>query len=106
MTAVKFLGALLIGTGSFIGLYEAAPAARESNDAYALRAFGRAVAISGEYAFVGEPNVSIGGRGRGGGGGRGGGAAAAAGVVHVYRYNSGASLRRPPAICAEPEKPI
>ena len=37
-------------------------------------AFGRVVAISGEYAFVGEPSA----------GGRGGGAAAA-GVVHVYR---------------------
>jgi choice-of-anchor B domain-containing protein len=37
-------------------------------------AFGRAVAVSGEYAFVGEPSA----------GGRGGGAAVA-GIVHVYR---------------------
>ena len=54
---------------------------RSSTEAY--QAFGRSVAISGEYAFVGEPNV--GGFGRGGGGG---GAPPAAGVVHVYRVSA------------------
>lgn len=45
----------------------------------ALSAFGRAVAISGEYAFVGEPNNAA---GRGGEGGR---PVPVGGVVHVYR---------------------
>lgn len=46
-----------------------------------FRAFGRSVAIAGEFAFVGEPNVVPAGRF---GGGRGG-PPPAAGVVHVYR---------------------
>jgi choice-of-anchor B domain-containing protein len=62
----------------------AAPA-RSGNESF--RAFGRSVAIAGDYAFVGEPNV--GGFGRGGGGGRGG-PPPAAGVVHVYRQTAGA----------------
>ncbi|MEP6764125.1 MAG: choice-of-anchor B family protein [Gemmatimonadaceae bacterium] len=53
-----------------------------SNEVFS--AYGRSVAIAGEFAFVGEP--SVGGNGRGGGGGRGG--VAAAGVVHVYRQGT------------------
>jgi choice-of-anchor B domain-containing protein len=49
-----------------------------------FRAYGRSVAIAGDYAFVGEPNVVVGGRG----GGRGGGPPAA-GIVHIYRNVSG-----------------
>jgi hypothetical protein len=56
--------------------------ARSGNDGF--RAFGRSVAISGDFAFVGEPNTVIGGRG-----GRGGGPAAP-GVVHVFRQTGGA----------------
>lgn len=55
--------------------------ARAANEAFS--AFGRSVAIAGEFAFVGEPSVGAGGRG---GGGRGG--APPAGVVHVFRYSA------------------
>jgi len=44
-------------------------------------AFGRAVAIAGDYAFVGEPNVGTAGRG-------GRGAPPAAGIVHIYHLNA------------------
>ena len=55
-----------------------------------MTAFGKAVAISGEYAFVGEPNIAAGGRG-GGGGGRG--AARPAGLVHMYRHGAHAGWK-------------
>ena len=83
----KSLLALLVG-----GVSAAVPTApstptaarrAERIDAGVMTAFGRSVAIAGEFAFVGEPNVGGGGRG----GGRGG-APPAAGVVHIYRYGA------------------
>jgi choice-of-anchor B domain-containing protein len=53
-----------------------------SSAAEARIAYGRAVAIAGDFAFVGEPNVG-GGGGRGGGGR--GGAPPASGTVYVFR---------------------
>ena len=60
------------------------PRASERANAAAYTAFGRSVAIAGDFAFVGEPSLGAGGRG--GGGGRGG--AAPAGIVHVFRYGT------------------
>jgi choice-of-anchor B domain-containing protein len=78
----KSLALLLVGGGASAALATAPPSsARRDNGAFI--AFGRSVAIAGEFAFVGEPNVGGGGRG----GGRGG-APPAAGVVHVYRYGA------------------
>lgn len=75
--------ALLIAGGGFGAAVAVTPSspsavARAANEA-AFSAFGRSVAIAGDYAFVGEPSVAAGGRG-----GRGGGAPAA-GIVHVFR---------------------
>ena len=79
----KTLAVLIAGGGITAG-FVTAPSAppRSPNESY--RAFGRSVAIAGEFAFVGEPNVVVGGRG-----GRGG-APPAAGIVHVYRQTAGA----------------
>jgi choice-of-anchor B domain-containing protein len=84
MFATKLLAALVVGGGLTAGI-ATPPAARIEGFSY--RAFGRAVAIAGEYAFVGEPNVVAGLGGRGGG--RGGGPPAP-GNVHVYRLTAGA----------------
>src|SRR6185436_1417852 len=79
----KSLAVLLVSGGITAGFVTAPPTvARTSSDGF--RAFGRSVAISGDFAFVGEPNTAIGGRG-----GRGGGPAAP-GVVHVFRQTGGA----------------
>lgn len=74
------LGAAVIATPS--SSPTTSTTARSANEAYT--AFGRSVAIAGDFAFVGEPSVTTGGRG--GGGGRGG--APPAGVVHVFRYGA------------------
>jgi len=79
----KSLAALLVGGGLAAATatipFTATINARGESGAFT--AFGRSVAIAGEFAFVGEPNV---------GGGRGGGSAPAAGIVHVYRYSAAA----------------
>src|SRR5206468_3150997 len=80
----KFLAALFVGggvTAGFVTAPSTTPPPRSQNEAY--RAFGRSVAIAGEFAFVGEPNVVAGGRG-----GRGG-LPPAAGIVHVFRQTGG-----------------
>jgi choice-of-anchor B domain-containing protein len=80
---IKSIAVLLVGGGITAGFVTAPPnPPRSTTESY--RAFGRSVAIAGEFAFVGEPNVVVGGRG-----GRGG-APPAAGVVHVYRQTAGA----------------
>ncbi len=79
----RSLMVLLLGGGVAARVATAPPgAARSANESF--RAFGKAVAIAGDFAFVGEPNV--GGFGRGGGRG---GAPPAAGVVHIYRNTGG-----------------
>ncbi|MEP6730179.1 MAG: choice-of-anchor B family protein [bacterium] len=80
MIAAKLLPYLFLG-GVAAGTIApaASEVARSEKDAY--RAFGRSVAIAGEWAFVGEPNIAI-GRGRAP-------ATPAAGIVHVYRASSG-----------------
>src|SRR5262245_36174870 len=84
MLPTKVLAALLLG-GGVSATIAGPPAASPRLEGFAYRAFGRAVAITGEFAFVGEPNTAFGGRG----GGRGG-APPAPGVVHVYRLSAGA----------------
>ena len=81
----KSLAALLVGGGlsAFVASAPSAPLVVSRAETGVLTAFGRTVAIAGEFAFVGEPNVGGGGRG----GGRGG-APPAAGVVHIYRYGA------------------
>jgi choice-of-anchor B domain-containing protein len=70
--------ALAAGAGlAAASLPSAPPRAVESGSRIA---YGRAVAIAGDFAFVGEPNVAAGG----GRGGRGGGPPAP-GMVYVYR---------------------
>ncbi|MDB4915004.1 MAG: hypothetical protein JWM95_2648 [Gemmatimonadetes bacterium] len=81
MLIVKSLTALLVAGG--LAATVAAPAGTRS-EKQSFRAYGRAVAIAGDFAFVGEPNVVA----AGGRGGRGGGPPAA-GVVHIYRSGSG-----------------
>ena len=69
MTPAQLLTALLVGSGVSLGL--AATASEPTvvrNES--MSAYGRAVAVAGEFAFVGEPSVGAGG-GRGGGGGHG-----------------------------------
>lgn len=82
MILSKTLGLLIAGggLGAAIVITPSSPSAtaRAANEA-AFSAFGRSVAIAGDFAFVGEPSVAAGGRG----GGRGG--APVAGVVHVFR---------------------
>jgi choice-of-anchor B domain-containing protein len=82
----KFLAALFVGGGVTAGFVSAPsatqPVPRSPNESY--RAFGRSVAIAGEFAFVGEPNFVTGGRG-----GRGG-LPPAAGIVHVFHQIGGA----------------
>src|SRR5262245_37496466 len=85
MIPTKLLTALLLGGGLTAGVSSGPAPARLEGFSY--RAFGRSVAISGEYAFVGEPNVVAGFGGRGGGRG---GAPPAPGIVHVYRLTAGA----------------
>ena len=81
----KLLTALVLGgrAGRSASMLTSPAPARSPSLSY--RAFGRAVAITGEYAFVGEPNVAA----FGGRGGRGG-APPAPGLVHVYRLSAGA----------------
>ncbi len=78
----KSLAYLLVGSGLAAGVANGPAAARRS-ESDAFRAFGRSVAIAGDVAFVGEPNVGGGGRG-----GRGG-PPPAAGIVHLYRQSAG-----------------
>jgi len=79
----KPLTTLILGAASIVSVAmtpstESAARTNTNNTANQhLRAYGRSVAISGDWAFVGEPNV----------GGRGGGPPAA-GVVHIYRKNA------------------
>ncbi|MEO8624054.1 MAG: choice-of-anchor B family protein, partial [bacterium] len=84
MLLSKSLVVLIAGSGIAAGV-AAAPLIAPRTEIGAFRAFGRSVAIAGEYAFVGEPNVVPAGRF---GGGRGG-APPAAGIVHVYRLVGG-----------------
>ena|GEM_PF-58250 len=90
MILSKTLAVLLAGGGLGAAVVAAptsnpadSSSSRAASDAYT--AFGRSVAIAGDFAFVGEPSVGGGGRG---GGGRGG--ANPAGIVHVFRYTVGA----------------
>ena len=89
MILSKTLGLLLAGGGLGAAVVASPSAdstssrASERTNAEAYTAFGRSVAIAGEFAFVGEPSVGGGGRG---GGGRGG--ASPAGIVHVFRYGA------------------
>jgi choice-of-anchor B domain-containing protein len=83
----KPLLALLLGGGLTVS-FAVAPATGYVSEFEQQRAFGRAVAIAGDFAFVGEPNAGGAGGGRGGGRGAGGGAAPS-GVVHVFRLQSG-----------------
>jgi choice-of-anchor B domain-containing protein len=78
----KSLTYLLVGSGLAAGVANS-PSIASRAESESFRAFGRSVAIAGEFAFVGEPNVGGGGRG-----GRGG-APPAAGLVHIYRQTSG-----------------
>ncbi|MES2523161.1 MAG: choice-of-anchor B family protein [Gemmatimonadota bacterium] len=80
MILPKTLALLFVG-GGLGAVVVTAPSESTRTGSEAFTAFGRSVAIAGEFAFVGEPNVSA-------GAGRGGGAPAAAGVVHVYRYGA------------------
>ncbi|MES2176358.1 MAG: choice-of-anchor B family protein [Gemmatimonadota bacterium] len=79
MSLPKHIVILLAGSG-FAAALSAPTVSRSETAAY--RAYGRAVAIAGEFAFVGEPNVVVGGRG-----GRGGGPPAP-GLVHIYRQSA------------------
>ena len=83
MILLKSLALLLVGGGAS-ALLATKPTSTMRRDHAAFVAFGRSVAIAGEFAFVGEPNVGAVGRG----GGRGDGLAAAAGVVHIYRVGA------------------
>ena len=78
----KSFAALLAGGGLVAAAatvpFTASTTTRSESGAFS--AFGRSVAIAGEFAFVGEPNV--------GGGRGGGGAPPMAGVVHIYRYSA------------------
>lgn len=80
MILSKPLVVALVGSAFAAGLSNIAPIAAPAAAGGALRFFGRSVAIAGDFAFVGEPNVMPAGRF----GGRGG-PPPAAGVVHVYR---------------------
>ena len=91
---LKNLAAIVLGVGVGGGITTGVtPVARSASESY--RAFGKAVAIAGDFAFVGEPNVC----GFGRGGGRGG-APPAAGVVHVYRGGA-ATARHGGRNCAD-----
>jgi choice-of-anchor B domain-containing protein len=87
MTPAQLLTAFLVGSGLSLGLAAASTEPIVSNSE-AMSAYGRAVAVAGEFAFVGEPSVAAGGRGGGGGGGGRGGTGPAAGIVYVYRLGT------------------
>ena len=102
MVPEKLLAAVLVGSGLTFGLTNtfipdapAAPAIAANSEM--LAAFGRAVAVSGDFAFVSEPNVAGGGGGRGG---RGGGGGPIAGVVHVFRYTAATGWRKVDSLTA------
>src|SRR4029078_2039703 len=95
---VHLLTALVLSSGPTVPAPTQPSPARSANLSY--RAFGRAVAITGEYAFVGEPNTAaFGGRG----GGRGG-APPAPGLVHVYRLTAGAWKQVDTLVAAGPSE--
>jgi hypothetical protein len=88
MAPDRLLASLLLGgTITFGFLPPAATEVEYSNEL--LTAFGRSVAVAGDFAFVGEPNV-------GGGGGRGGRGAgtASGGVVHIFRFTNATGWRK------------
>ena len=72
MLISKPLTMLILGAAGILSVAIAPTSEPATSTNQHLRAYGRAVAISGDWAFVGEPNV----------GGRGGGPAAA-GIVHI-----------------------
>ena len=79
MTHTQFATALATAATAVALVTPSNPA--PSNAAESRVAYGRSVAIAGDFAFVGEPNVGAGG---GRGGGRGG-APPASGTVYVFR---------------------
>ena len=82
MRQARFVAVLLVA--GFVSRAVALPAPGSADPLRdLLSGFGRAVAIAGEYAFVGEPSETA-----GRGGGEGPAPVVSSGIVHVYRHGA------------------